>query len=134
MRVLVTGSRDWSDRGVIWRELDRLRWMRPTIVEGCATGADALAEAWCMANPGFKDEHHPAHWRHDRNCELPCKKVVGRAAGPIRNSEMLQMLPDFVLAFHENLDESKGTRDMVDKAKRKGLVVYHFDGIGVNIL
>lgn len=32
--------------------------------------------------------------------------------------------PDLVLAFHDNLSESKGTRDMVQRAKRAGVPVY----------
>jgi hypothetical protein len=47
----------------------------------------------------------------------------GKAAGPIRNQEMLDMDPDLVLAFHSDLDNSKGTKDMVARARKKGVKV-----------
>jgi hypothetical protein len=34
--------------------------------------------------------------------------------------------PDLVLAFHENIDESKGTRDMVHRARGAGVKVVIF--------
>ena len=49
----------------------------------------------------------PAKWRQH-----------GRAAGPIRNQQMLdEGLPTHVYAFHDHLDKSRGTRDMIDRAQ-----------------
>lgn len=58
---------------------------------------------------------HPADWNK-----------YGKVAGPIRNSEMLKLHPDIdlVLAFHDDLSESKGTRDMVHKAQKAGIEVW----------
>jgi hypothetical protein len=39
---------------------------------------------------------------------------------------MLDLKPDIVLAFHENLSESKGTKDMIKKAEKKGYEVRIF--------
>jgi len=56
----------------------------------------------------------PAHWDE-----------YGRAAGPIRNRQMLDKgWADAVVAFHLNLDESKGTADMVREARKRGLPVW----------
>lgn len=47
-----------------------------------------------------------------------------RQAGPIRNEQMLQEgQPDKVLAFHENLAQSRGTADMVRRAAKAGVPV-----------
>lgn len=42
--------------------------------------------------------------------------LFGRAAGPRRNSAMLAELPNIVMAFHDDLPRSKGTKDMLTKA------------------
>jgi hypothetical protein len=47
----------------------------------------------------------------------------GKAAGPIRNRQMLLAKPEIVIAFHDDLDSSKGTKDMVKIAKRTGVKV-----------
>lgn len=50
----------------------------------------------------------------------------GKAAGPRRNRKMLDEYdPDLVVAFHDDLDASKGTKDMVDYATSQGVQVYH---------
>jgi hypothetical protein len=50
-------------------------------------------------------------------------KEHGRAAGPIRNRQMLDQKPDKVIAFHPNLDKSLGTADTVREAKKMGIPV-----------
>jgi hypothetical protein len=51
----------------------------------------------------------------------------GRAAGPIRNQRMLdEGKPTLVLAFHNNIVESKGTKDMVKRARKAGIRVRLF--------
>src|SRR5712664_925796 len=116
MRVLVCGDRRWSDRAAIERELNELPF-DATIIHGGATGADTLAGEiatdWQMPVVVF-----PAEWEKH-----------GKAAGPIRNSRMLaEGKPDRVLAFHKFLPGSKGTADMVRKAKAAGVPVEVFEG------
>jgi hypothetical protein len=57
---------------------------------------------------------YPADWDRD-----------GRAAGPIRNRLMLGRHPeiDLVVAFHDYIASSKGTRDMVRIAAGSGKLV-----------
>ena len=45
----------------------------------------------------------------------------GRMAGPIRNSKMLDMDPDLVLCFHEDIFKSHGSIDTVQKAITYGI-------------
>ena len=109
MRVLITGGRDFSDRGLLFETLDRLHATHTftVLIHGDASGADRLAGEWAAA-AGIKVEAHPADW-----------KKHGRAAGPIRNSQMLDEKPDLVVAF----PGGRGTADMVKKAKAAGLEV-----------
>ena len=114
MRVLVTGSRDWDDRFKLFHALDELNMTAhiDEIVEGCARGADRLAEQWAVRTPNVKLSHFPADWKH-----------LGRGAGPIRNRRMILTQPDLVVAFHPNISESKGTKDMVAVAVANGVPV-----------
>lgn len=44
-----------------------------------------------------------------------------------RNKEMLEKgKPDLVVAFHENLEKSKGTKNMIMQAKAKGVPIKVF--------
>lgn len=83
-----------------------------TIVEGCARGADSMAERLATMVYGIDLEHHPANW-----------DALGKPAGPIRNTEMLASGIDLCLAFHKDLKRSKGTLDMVEKCLRAGIEV-----------
>jgi len=57
--------------------------------------------------------------------EFPARwDLYGRAAGPLRNSQMLKEgKPNLVIAFHDNLDSSKGTKDMVNKSLKDNIEV-----------
>jgi len=115
VKVLVCGGREWADPWPILRELRRLP-LESTIIHGDARGADRLGGEIAMGL-GFSEVLAvPANWdKHHR------------AAGPIRNKRMLDMGLDLVLAFHENIDASKGTKHMVDIARRAGVKVKVFD-------
>lgn len=45
----------------------------------------------------------------------------GKAAGPIRNDRMLKFKPHLVIAFHEDIESSRGTKDTVTKARNLGI-------------
>ena len=109
MKVLVCGDRNWTNKEAIRRELSKL----PTdtvVIEGEARGADTLGRI-VAEEIGFEFEAYPADWEQ-----------YGRAAGPIRNKEMLtEGKPDLVLAFHENIEKSKGTKNMIKIAQKAGI-------------
>lgn len=124
MRVLITGDRGWTAADIILQAIETLP--RNTIViHGGADGADALAGAiaesrglWVWPCPVSREE-----WR-----------TIGKAAGPMRNQRMLdETKPDFVLAFHNFLPGSKGTKDMVRRAIRAGVPVQLFNDQGKEI-
>jgi len=111
-KALICGDRNWTEGEPIRAYLCKLQdWGFSIIIEGEAPGADILAreEAEQM---GFTVMKFPAHW-----------EKYGRAAGPIRNREMLDQQPALVIAFHDNPSQSKGTRDTVEEAMRRGIQV-----------
>jgi hypothetical protein len=102
MRVLITGSRTWDDAESITAELAALPPGTTIVHGGCPTGADAIAHQYAVEN-GIPVEVYPADWDEH-----------GRAAGPIRNAEMIATMPDLVLAFVRG--DSPGTRGCVRAA------------------
>jgi hypothetical protein len=118
MRLLVCGSRTWTDRARLWQVLDRLVTEQSdgqvvTVIEGDARGADRLAGQLAHQR-GWRLERYPADWTHQ-----------GRAAGFRRNARMLrQGRPDLVVAFTVGpLQQSRGTADMVRRARAAGVPV-----------
>lgn len=83
----------------------------PVVVHGAARGADSLSGE-VAEELGCTVEVYPADWLK-----------YGKAAGPIRNKQMLDTGPDVVLAFHDDLENSKGTRHCVTEAEKRGLEV-----------
>lgn len=113
-KILVTGDRKWED---IPRVVEELRGYRPgtILVHGACVGADIICAAVAEALR-FEVRPYPADWEKYK-----------RAAGPIRNRQMLEVENkpdepiDLVLAFHNNIEESSGTADMLDCVVKAGL-------------
>ena len=107
-KVLVCGGREFDDWCSHKRKLDQIHeeFGIGQIIEGGAIGADFLARVWAKAhNVDFVE--YQADW-----------KTHGRAAGPIRNQQMLEEgKPDLVVAF----PGGRGTADMVRKAHDAGV-------------
>ena len=104
IKVLVCGDRNWRDLDKIRIRLAALG-SDVTIVHGDCRGADRMA-GFVGHQLGMKVIAVPAKWT-----------TLGRAAGPIRNQAMIDMVPDLVLAFHSNLSNSTGTVDTINRAK-----------------
>jgi hypothetical protein len=108
MRVLVCGGRGYADRDWLFRELDGLKLARgiTVVISGCAPGADTLGIEWAELR-NIEIARFPADWQKH-----------GRAAGPIRNQQMLdEGRPDLVIAF----PGGRGTADMVRRATKAGI-------------
>lgn len=110
MRLLVSGSRDFVDRDLLAQLLTR-KWMEHEdliIVHGdCPSGLDRLARSWARWE-GIPDEPYPADWNK-----------YGKAAGPIRNQEMIDSKPDEAWFFP--VGAARGTRDCFERAERAGI-------------
>lgn len=111
MKVLVCGGRNFNDALTLGSWLGGIHKNNGPItllIEGGAPGADFMARKFAewMKIPTRTFE---ADW--DRH---------GRAAGPIRNKQMLdEGKPDLVVAF----EGGKGTANMVSQATRAGVKV-----------
>lgn len=109
--VLVCGDREWTDSRLIKKRLSKFP-SNTIIMHGDCRGADKLADEVAQYF-GFARVICPANWER-----------FGRAAGPIRNRMMVEKLhPDLVLAFHADLDESRGAKDTVARARKAGIEV-----------
>lgn len=108
MRVIITGSRGWSDRYFIAEVLAELPG-NTTIVHGAARGADRLA-AQEAQKLGLLLEEHPADWEQ-----------YGKRAGVLRNELMAALGADLCIAFWDG--RSAGTEDMMQRAAEHGIPV-----------
>jgi hypothetical protein len=107
-RVLITGSRTWTDTTVLRAALAQM-WHPDTIlVSGaCPRGADHLAEQ-CWTRWDGTVEQWPADWHHH-----------GRSAGFRRNLAMVAAGADVCLAFiHAH---SPGASHCAAAARRAGI-------------
>lgn len=97
-RILITGSRDWSDEDTVWGALDIVArevlsagCTEIVVVHGAAKGPDMLADAWVRSRRQYwpvRAERYPADWKRH-----------GRAAGLKRNPVMVSRGADVCLAF-----------------------------------
>ena len=126
--VIITGDRhataDVRDYAIAYALTD----LEPgsLVLHGAARGIDTLAAGTAEAL-NLSVFPFPARW-----------ELLGRRAGPTRNREMLDALLGFqrggykaeVWAFHDDIDTSKGTKDMVRQARKAGVpvTVYRSDG------
>jgi hypothetical protein len=97
-RVLVTGSRDWPDQELVWRELDRLlgEYGAVLVIHGDRGNADKAARAWAARRKGEGQAagHLPFPVTSEDWAAHP------KSAGHIRNGAMVKDgRPDECLAF-----------------------------------
>ena len=112
MRTIIAGSRSITDYAVV-EEAVAASGFRPSVVlSGAARGVDTLAFDWGWEQ-GVPVESYPADW-----------KKLGKHAGAIRNQIMAERA-DALIAVWDG--RSRGTADMIAKAKRRGLKVYVHD-------
>lgn len=104
-KVLVCGGRDYGEADKVEEVLSALD--PSLIIEGGARGADSLARLWATKN-GVHVCTVNALW-----------DFYGKRAGHIRNSVMLSLNPDLVVA----LPGGRGTANMVAQAREAGIEV-----------
>ena len=120
LRILITGSRGWTDPEQIRTAiLDTIEnhgasLEDAVIVHGdCPTGADYMASI-VADHEGISQERHPADW-----------KTHGKKAGFLRNYEMVKLGADVCLAFIHN--GSSGASMTATSASKAGIPtkLYH---------
>lgn len=112
MKILCCGDRNWDDESKVRKILAEYHYRYPiNIIHGNAKGADRIAAMVAMQlNMGV--ESFSANWAEH-----------GKAAGPLRNQLMIDAHPDLVIAFHSNIENSRGTADIVKRARLAGIPV-----------
>ncbi len=124
LRVIIAGSRNFDDFPKLMNssmeilteiskkrdDLDRIR-----IISGTARGADKLGEQYAKI-AHYELSKFPADW-----------DKLGKRAGYVRNAEMAKFAVEddsygVLIAFWDG--KSRGTKHMIDLAKRYGLEVH----------
>ena len=114
IKVIIAGTRDFNDYSFLKKNLDYfLQGINPNneeieIVSGNARGADKLGERYAKEH-NLPVKLFPANW-----------DKYGKRAGYLRNQEMANYA-DVLIAFWD--EKSKGTKHMIDIAKKQDLTV-----------
>ena len=109
MKVIIAGTRTFLDYELLKNTISESGFELTQIISGGARGADALGERYAKEN------------------NVPCRvmtanwDVLGKAAGYVRNEDMAKVA-DALIAFWDG--QSKGTRNMIDIAKRHNLKIF----------
>ena len=113
MRTIIAGSRNVKSYKTVLRAIRKAiecAHIRPTcIISGGAIGVDQLGEKFAREFE-FPFEVHKADW-----------DKYGNKAGYIRNEEMA-LVSDALIAIWDG--HSKGTKHMIDLAKKYGVKTY----------
>ena len=110
MKVLVCGGRNFADKELVFKTLDKVldKFGGSFILVhgGCKTGADKFADDWAKSRE-IPHWCFPAEW-----------KKFGKKAGPIRNKRMRDTAkPDQCIAF----EGGDGTKGMIDLMREVGI-------------
>lgn len=111
MKVIIAGSRSITDYEVVKTAIKKAGFFIDTVISGGAAGVDKLGEKWAEENL------------------IPVKRFIpdwkkyGKAAGPIRNSDMVKVADAAILVWDGS---SRGTKDTFNKmqAADKQVFIY----------
>lgn len=119
MKMIIAGSRECGkitssqwDYEMLIKAIDKIvqenNLVITQVISGGAKGPDIAGELWATRN-NIPVESIKPDWSK------------GRAAGMIRNAEMAKV-GDGVIALYDG--QSRGTKNMMDQMKKRGLPVY----------
>lgn len=117
-KVIIAGSRDFTSYSVLCSAMTECFGDESglgEVVSGGARGADILGERWATEK-NITLARFPAHWN-----------TYGKSAGYIRNKQMAEYA-DILVALWDG--ESRGTKHMIDLARKEGLDVHIFNTTG----
>lgn len=109
LRVIIAGGRNYHNYDTVVEAINECQFPIASIVSGGAKGVDALGEQYASNMNLPLQVYYPDWDKH------------GRAAGPIRNRKMAENA-DALIAIWDG--ESRGTKNMIETAKKLGLLVY----------
>jgi predicted Rossmann fold nucleotide-binding protein DprA/Smf involved in DNA uptake len=109
-KVIIAGSRTFRNHRIVRQYCDKYLQNKTDIeiVSGGADGVDKLGERYAK-------EHS-----HKLTIMNAAWKQYGKSAGPIRNRQMAEYA-DAAIVFWDQA--SKGSKNMIDTAREKGLLV-----------
>jgi hypothetical protein len=107
--VIIAGGRDYNVYETVVEAVQESGFAIDVVVSGGAKGVDALGEQYA-SEMNLPLNVFMADWQ-----------THGRAAGPIRNRKMAENA-DALIAIWDG--KSKGTKNMIETATKKGLPVY----------
>lgn len=116
--IIISGDRNWQDEKIMKYVLCQLP-SDTRITHGACRGADLMFASLALERntthaTGFQIVGQEANW-----------KMYGKGAGPKRNQEMLDSCAqDMVIAFHDNIQDSKGTKNMIMLANKAKVPCY----------
>ena len=123
VKILICGGRHFDEYGAFSETVNSvlnelgIHQDQIELVSGGCEGTDKMAERYAEEN-GIPISVFTADW-----------KRYGRAAGPIRNRQMIDQIKDcdrrYVIAFTG--DRTKGTRNTIEIAGKNGIEVFEFD-------
>ena len=114
LRIVVSGDRNWSDIQRVRQCFSRFdnHQGQVELIHGDCKGLDKMA-GYVGNEKGWTVIPVPAEWNK-----------FGPSAGPIRNSQMLDMNPSGLIWFHDDIQNSRGTKDMIKQAESRGIKVF----------
>lgn len=109
MKVIIAGGRDVTEPQLLLEAITDSGFTISEVVCGKARGADTLGEQWALQND-IPVKYFPADWNK-----------YGKSAGYIRNAQMADYAEALIALWDGS---SKGTANMIELAKKKGLRLY----------
>ena len=109
MKTIIAGSRSITELHLVEDAVWNSDFLISEVVSGGARGVDTLALQWANNN------------RKKFRIFTPDWDGLGKRAGFVRNQEMADYA-DALIAVWDG--ESRGTRDMIERAQFKGLKVF----------
>ena len=127
LKTIIAGGRDYVQQYHVDSAMVKCGWRPSEVVSGKARGADTFGEVWARRN-GIPVADFAAKWDDLSHPDAIIRtnkfgKQYDARAGIRRNHDMGDYAEALVAIWDE---KSKGTKDMIDYATKKGLKVFVF--------
>src|SRR5579863_9919802 len=109
MKTIIAGSRTIDSFADVEAAIKLSGFQITEVISGGAQGVDTVGVNWAVANK-VPFRYFYADWKN-----------LGKAAGPIRNSQMAAEAEALILVWD---GKSRGSQDMRRKAQLKGLKIF----------
>ncbi len=109
MKVIIAGSRDLNNYGLVVEHIVKSHFKITEIVCGMCRGPDLLGKKYAEEN-NIPVKEFPADWEN-----------LGNSAGPTRNKAMAEYADALILVWD---GKSKGSFNMLNEAAKNKLEIY----------